>query len=303
MLTRFLCQSAVCWQVLSIFLTTFSALRGPGLSLRGPDGSIASAVVGVSREVHLAYALFLAGLFLIFPQLAIYVVASRSMVVATPVVLVILAFLVVTCVVGMKTRRRFFLRKDELVSSHFAKVDFRPEQKQQRGGPSPNVLARGGGGGLRPPSTATVGALGAQGSGSPSPQGYLSQGQQLDQDILKAGFLQKLPTHGKGGSWQRRYFVLFASTAYLCWYANEKDYAAGKPKGRLVLSSSTQLHPEPLGTSKGGSQAGTGRVALSEGDRQLRLRGSVKEASEWQHALEAKIGQLASLAEDARFAD
>ena len=73
---------SMCLCLVAAFITTFSAISGPGYALRGPDGSINDAVVGVSRDVNTAYTFFLIGLFLLFPSLLLFLFAVHSTLVA-----------------------------------------------------------------------------------------------------------------------------------------------------------------------------------------------------------------------------
>ena len=91
--------------LVAAFITTFSAISGPGYALRGPDGSINEAVVGVSRDVNSAYTFFLVGLFLLFPSLLLFLFAVHSMLVALASSILMVAMMVSQTVRASTLRR------------------------------------------------------------------------------------------------------------------------------------------------------------------------------------------------------
>ena len=55
-------STAMCLELIAVMSTTLLSMMGPGLALRGPDGSVHPAVDGMMEEYRSAYLNFLLGL-------------------------------------------------------------------------------------------------------------------------------------------------------------------------------------------------------------------------------------------------
>ena len=55
-------STAMCLELVAVMSTTLLSMMGPGLALRGPDGSVHPAVDGMMEEYRSAYLNFLLGL-------------------------------------------------------------------------------------------------------------------------------------------------------------------------------------------------------------------------------------------------
>ena len=114
-------------QLVVVFLTTFSATLGPGYALRGQDGSILRAVRMLNKQVRSATTLFVFGVVLLFPSIAIFMYGQERKRVpqysAVWVTLFICLFLL--NVLGTRSWIRFRLPEDAAVRSHFTAADVR----------------------------------------------------------------------------------------------------------------------------------------------------------------------------------
>ena len=74
--------SALGLQLIAVVSTTLLSMLGPGLALRGPDGSMARALAGMYAQRKLTLRLFGCGLFFILCN-GIFVVKSRTRLLAS----------------------------------------------------------------------------------------------------------------------------------------------------------------------------------------------------------------------------
>ena len=123
--------ASTCILLVVAFLTTFCSVRGAGLALRGPDGSISAANTAMALEVHTAHALYLLGLSLLFPSLVFFVWATRPAHIAASVSLALLGVLAILARTARDTHRRFHVRREDVVSARFRPEDFRGRPVQQ----------------------------------------------------------------------------------------------------------------------------------------------------------------------------
>ena len=126
---------SMCLCLVSGFVATLSATRGPGYGLRGPEGSIHQALIGVAQDVKVAYFLFVAGLFLLFPSLVLFLYAVYPPTVATFNSIVMILMMALMAAILRHTKKVFHLDNDAKVTAHFEGADFaaatRPQPAQQ----------------------------------------------------------------------------------------------------------------------------------------------------------------------------
>ena len=133
----------------------------------------------------------------------------------------------------------------------------RPQHQQQQRPPSSSVRSSGG-------STAEAERLAAA------------------TGAVRSGYLYKLPSSGRLGSWQRRFVVLMRRA--IRWYASEMDFKLGRDaKGELRLSESsaiTQLVSEGL-------------LVVSSSKQRLTVRaGAGEDLVAWRRDVETQLGAL-----------
>jgi hypothetical protein len=64
--------TAMCFELIAVLNTTLLSMMGPGLALRGPDGSMHPAVDGMMKEYRTAYYCFVLGLVFFHFSAALY---------------------------------------------------------------------------------------------------------------------------------------------------------------------------------------------------------------------------------------
>ena len=347
-------------EVLCAFLSTYCAMRGPGYALKGDDGSIFEANRVMAYELGVATTLFFAGLAMTFPSVLLFIWATQSASISLGVTVALGVCTLLTLAVAGKTWRRFRIRRDEVVTSHFRAdgSDFvekrtrrsheetaagapsqsqqQPQPQQQQGEPShrsgaggsegitdyfrrrapsvtqrdPEVSANGSGGSSAapsaPPSQQSTPRTGwddddddddmnhhhgesprGYSAGGVSPRGYAvaAGGSSVGPSSTRSGYLYKLPSSGRSGSWQRRFLSLDAS-GVLRWHAGETEHLNGKAKGELRLSARTEVALTGSGP--------TAELRISEHKKNLVLRATLTEDLEaWRRAIEAQRASLA----------
>ena len=115
--------SATFIELVAAFLTTYCCMKGPGLALRGPNGSISVANAALAGEIETAYALFLLGLGLVFPSLWCFTWATRPPMIAVPVSLALLVVALLVAAVAWNTCVRFHLSERDAVAAHYSASD------------------------------------------------------------------------------------------------------------------------------------------------------------------------------------
>ena len=233
--------------LISGFLSTYSATQGPGYALRGRDGSMRKAVAGVAADVHSSLALFLAGTFLLFPSLILFLYAVHPFYIATIASSFMLLMGVTMSYVAYGTRKVFHLRREHIVTSHFEAGDFDAARLVLQRGARRLLLAR------RAAKQAPSRTSAASPDAAPL----------LPKEVLAQGMLLKLPSSGRSGSWQRRFLVVRPEA--ISWYGSMEAAALRKVKGLLPLRATT--HVAAI-LSKDGEQL----LSISEGKQSLTLK-------------------------------
>ena len=209
--------ASVVVELLCVFLTTFSATLGPGYALRGKDGATMHSVRSLERQVQAAIVLFFFGVFLLFPSLTFFVwfqFRGRNVVIAVTTLTLGTCFILLQTL-GLRNWRRFRVPPELQVRSNFEYAAPAPAAS----GPSAFTSTR---------SVTPSEAL-AQANRPESTSGH----------VVRSGYLYKLPSSGRVGSYQRRFVVLTAND--VCWYLSEAEYEAGQPKGHLLVNESCTI--------------------------------------------------------------
>ena len=254
--------------LISGFLSTYSATQGPGYALRGRDGSMRKAVAGVAADVHSSFALFLAGTFLLFPSLILFLYAVHPLYIATIASSFMLLMGVTMSYVAYGTRKVFHLRREHIVTSHFEAGDFDAARLVLQRGARRLLLAR------RAAKQAPSRTSAASPDAAPL----------LPKEVLAQGMLLKLPSSGRSGSWQRRFLVVRPEA--ISWYGSMEAAALRKVKGLLPLRATT--HVAAI-LSKDGEQL----LSISEGKQSLTLKAPPgEELGRWRDAITAQIERL-----------
>jgi len=112
--------TAMCFELIAVLNTTLLSMMGPGLALRGPDGSMHPAVDGMLEEYHTAYLSFLLGLIFFHFSAAlfawlIYVHWAVSMMVTLAIIL----SLMLLYRYAKRVYLRFLLPKEEVITGRF----------------------------------------------------------------------------------------------------------------------------------------------------------------------------------------
>ena len=115
--------TAMCLELIAVMNTTLLAMMGPGLALRGPDGSMHPAVDGMIAEYQHAYFNFVLGLIFFHFSAALFGWLMFNWVVSTFVSSVVLGSLYLLVRYASRVYARFRLPAGEVVTGKFSGID------------------------------------------------------------------------------------------------------------------------------------------------------------------------------------
>ena len=112
-------STAMCLELIAVMSTTLLSMMGPGLALRGPDGSMHPAVDGMMDEYRSAYLNFLLGLIAFHFSAALFGWLTFTWVVSTFTSACVLGSLYLLIRYAMRVHSRFRLPADEVITGRF----------------------------------------------------------------------------------------------------------------------------------------------------------------------------------------
>ena len=108
-----LCATAsLCTNIVVVCLATLASMLGPGLALRGPDGSVKKALAGMRREHDTITALFFAGSYSFFVTVIALVWFEYYWIVAAPVSFIVVVGACALYRGGARIEKRFAIETD-----------------------------------------------------------------------------------------------------------------------------------------------------------------------------------------------
>ena len=111
--------TAMGFELIAVMNTTLLSMVGPGLALRGPDGSMDPAVEGMMEEYHHAYLNFVLGLIFFHFSAALFGWLTFDWVVSSFTSLVVLMSLWLLMRYAMRVHSRFRLPAHEVITGRF----------------------------------------------------------------------------------------------------------------------------------------------------------------------------------------
>ncbi|KAL1512188.1 hypothetical protein AB1Y20_005453 [Prymnesium parvum] len=118
-------------ELLTVVNATLCAILGPGLALRGPDGSMHDAVTGMMIHYRFTLACFTGGIIFFMISALLYAWMQFNAELAVPMTLVIIYFLVKIYGYFWRIYNRFKLPAENVISGAF-NVDASPAENQAR---------------------------------------------------------------------------------------------------------------------------------------------------------------------------
>ena len=112
-------SAAMCLELIAVMSTTLLSMMGPGLALRGPDGSMHPAVDGMMEEYRSAYLNFLLGLIAFHFSAALFGWLTFNWVVSTFTSSCVLGSLYLLIRYAMRVHSRFRLPAGEVITGRF----------------------------------------------------------------------------------------------------------------------------------------------------------------------------------------
>jgi len=111
--------TAMCLELIAVMNTTLLSMMGPGLALRGPDGSMHPAVDGMMEEYKSAYLNFLLGLIAFHFSAALFGWLAFDWVVSSCTTACVLGSLYLLMRYATRVHSRFRLPADEVITGRF----------------------------------------------------------------------------------------------------------------------------------------------------------------------------------------
>jgi len=105
--------------VAALFAATSCAALGPGLALRGPDGSMERAVEALALEYRLTFLTFCLGISALYISAAIFIIVLMNWLVMTVLLVIILISMRYTLFVCARIYKKFRLPADLAVGGNF----------------------------------------------------------------------------------------------------------------------------------------------------------------------------------------
>lgn len=112
-------STAMCLELVAVMSTTLLSMMGPGLALRGPDGSMHPAVDGMIDEYRAAYLNFLIGLIAFHLSAALFGWLTFDWFVSTFTTASVFASLSLLMRYAMRVHSRFRLPTNEVITGRF----------------------------------------------------------------------------------------------------------------------------------------------------------------------------------------
>ncbi len=141
--------TAMCFELVAVMNTTLLSMMGPGLALRGPDGSMHPAVDGMMVEYKTAYIAFVLGLIFFHFSAALFGWLMFNWAVSLSVTLCVVGSLFLLLRYASRVYTRFRLPVDEVITGRFT--------SSQLAGSAGDPAGGAGGGGAGPSSAGAAG--------------------------------------------------------------------------------------------------------------------------------------------------
>jgi len=119
--TLYLCvtTAAMGFELIAVLNSTLCSMLGPGLALRGPDGSMHRAVDGLMLEYRLTFLFFTAGLVMFHISALLFAWLEFSWPVALAMTLALLMFIYGMYRYWLRIYTRFALSSDRMITGKF----------------------------------------------------------------------------------------------------------------------------------------------------------------------------------------
>lgn len=135
--------TAMCLELIAVMNTTLLSMMGPGLALRGPDGSMHPAVDGMIVEYQYAYLNFVLGLIFFHFSAALFSWLMFNWLVSTFVSGCVLGSLYLLVRYASRVYTRFRLPSTEVVTGKFLGDETRAWANMTGGAPSETATMAG----------------------------------------------------------------------------------------------------------------------------------------------------------------
>ena len=134
--------TAMCLELIAVINCTLLSMMGPGLALRGPDGSMHPAVDGMMEEYQTAYLCFVLGMIAFHFSAALFGWIMFNWIISSCVSACILSSLYLLVRYASRVYARFRLLPEDVVTGRFS-GDALAQQAGLTGGPSAGPSAPG----------------------------------------------------------------------------------------------------------------------------------------------------------------
>jgi len=111
--------AAMSLNIASMAAATWCSMLGPGLALRGPDGSMDRAVEGLALEYRVIFLLFAAGLLCFFVSALLLIIDEFELVLSVVLALLLLAYLRATWRACKRIYKKFRLPVGQAIAGSF----------------------------------------------------------------------------------------------------------------------------------------------------------------------------------------
>mmetsp|Transcript_8900 Transcript_8900/g.14912 ORF Transcript_8900/g.14912 Transcript_8900/m.14912 type:complete len:406 (-) Transcript_8900:419-1636(-) len=106
--------------VAALFASTMCTMFGPGLALRGPDGSMEQAVEGLALEYRLIFVIFFLGLLFFYISACLYVIIVLNWLLAILITGIVCLYMYYTLRACKRIYKKFRLPSHQAVAGNFA---------------------------------------------------------------------------------------------------------------------------------------------------------------------------------------
>jgi len=132
--TSYLCVTtmAMGFELIAVLNSTLCSMLGPGLALRGPDGSMHRAVDGLMLEYRLTFLFFTMGLIAFHGSALLFAWLEFSWPVALAMTIALLMFIYGMGRYFKRIYRRFALESDRMITGKFEFGDYAPSGAEVR---------------------------------------------------------------------------------------------------------------------------------------------------------------------------
>ena len=118
--------TAMCLELIAVMNCTLLSMMGPGLALRGPDGSMHPAVDGMMEEYQSAYLCFVLGLIAFHFSAALFGWIMFNWIVSSFVSSCVIGSLYLLVRYASRVYARFRLPPDEVITGRFSGDEMKP---------------------------------------------------------------------------------------------------------------------------------------------------------------------------------